>query len=331
MSNTPQPWYEFRHFDTADELLHVISPAPALETGTDNPNFVFRGQPEAVWKLVPSAYRDVGGGRSLATDMVGAPSHHPSHFFQLESEFKLLKEFMSICDEGGIAIPGDSYPLRQIFLEDPDAFTRAMVKDPSRWPYMELISLLAFAQHHGVPTRLLDWTRSGTIAAYFAASYFATPNSKDPNSDGNLAIWALNIEFIKSYDKIELTTMPGSNSARLSAQRGLFIYWRAEADEATDAIDIGRMTLLDKLVESGQTSSMPKPLWKLTLPQEQALRLLYLADLNGVNSASVYPGPAGAGMALRERAAWMRTNDVGENAASEPLRNRPTTKSERTV
>lgn len=48
------------------------------------------------------------------------------------------------------------------------------------------IEWLALMQHHGAPTRLLDWTYSRHVAAYFALSHA----SRQPDAD--LAIWAVN-------------------------------------------------------------------------------------------------------------------------------------------
>jgi hypothetical protein len=54
-----------------------------------------------------------------------------------------------------------------------------------------LIEWLALMQHHGAPTRLLDFSKSPFIAAFFAFE------QSDDSPEENTAIWAINVNYLK--------------------------------------------------------------------------------------------------------------------------------------
>lgn len=109
-----------------------------------------------------------------------------------------------MSDRVGLDLPIDHHWLRRY-----DPFhTVGRTVGPLEWPPPELYEALAIAQHHGVPTRLLDFSYDPLVAAFFAA--------ENPELDvRKIAVWCVDLEAIalasshSLHSDLEVVTVHG--------------------------------------------------------------------------------------------------------------------------
>lgn len=290
MSETPpQRVIDERAASTAEEFWDFLSPQRSLFPPAHE--VIYRGQACASWTLTPSILRPPENGRGVWGGNGVVASDR-----QVFKEWVYLKSFVQHCNSIGLRISGDSPELRNAYLNQnaPAGPGQAFIHT-RLWPSEQLFPLLALAQHHGLPTRLLDWTRRSHVAAYFAISGALSQRGVWPD-DTRLAVWALNLTFAVHWKKLLTIRVPGSNSANLAAQAGLFTLLRQEGARGmpfTGPISVDGYLL-------AESSSLAIPLIKVTLPLSQAPKALHLCSLYGISGATMFPDLYGAARAASD-------------------------------
>jgi hypothetical protein len=284
---------------TAEEFWEVLSPQKYLFRPRDKP--IFRGQARAwdvgkekAWDLEPSIFRERKHPVYAIFGMRASPEVSENQIF---AEILTLQTFAGYCDSTGFPIPGDSEVFRTTHL-DPTKVMDSFIFHRRIWPSREYFDIMALAQHYRLPTRLLDWTHSSYVAAYFAASSALQENQ----AEGGLAVWALNTENIPhTLRDIEIIQVPGSNNVNVAAQSGLFTLLR---QRYTRGNPFEGPHCLNHYVESCKSQDLAK----ITLRVQEAPKIIDLCERHGVTAATLFPGFHGAAKATLEYlACWSRS------------------------
>jgi hypothetical protein len=280
---------------TAEEFLDALSPlGKYFNVEKLGAPWLFRGQGKD-HPLIPSLFREDGKILKLTHRNIKDNS-------QLRwAERDVLVRFFEIADKRGLVLPDDSQELRLklevLKSEEGDYWLVSDFSNRTDKITDHTIALMALAQHYGIPTRLLDWTRQSFIAAFFAAE--DALKIKKPEKS-TLVVWSFYFPaFEKKQDKsdistcpIRIITAPGATNANLKAQQGIFTLV-SETENNRIPFD----AFLENLAKTNDPTKSnlgrmihESKLRKFTLPSTEAAALLYLLAKLDITPSLIYPG-----------------------------------------
>jgi hypothetical protein len=232
------------------------------------PRFVFRGQANESWSLEPKLARILRES-GVKTSQDGE-----------QVERRVLHQFESRAHH---------------FVTAGQLQTFMFAKRMARWTIM---------QHYGAPTRLLDWTESAYVAAYFActshlkndgAIYVTAPanvqkaNGIDPSAN-------LHDEALAALDRS--ITKAGFYSSPVLSERE--IVQMASFSFAPDVLS-GHDEGIFKALTPGTPADGPQLLAaKWIIPSSQKLTFLTNLRQMNIGAHSLFPGLDGLGRSLEE-------------------------------
>lgn len=298
------------HCDTAPEFLDYLQLRHGQWSDTrqhlDHNSWIFRGQRKADWTLIPSAMRDHiratwfteyettrrGYVNRLLNEYGAAIGVEPIAYrekfiveliLQVTAEWHYVNEFVRLSDQVGHAIPegktfDDSFidVIKNLMRKTDGVDQRLYRFDPIPIEY-------SLAQHHGIPTRLLDVTDMS-----FAAAFFATEDAVKCDEDQgsySIVVWAIRRDAIYRSRLTELRPRRGK-IAYLHAQGGLFVY-----DTMTNQnfMREGKWRSFVDVIAQDRFQTTQKSIRKVILPATEAADVIRLLSKENITRAHLMP------------------------------------------
>ncbi|MEV8215817.1 MULTISPECIES: FRG domain-containing protein [Bacteria] len=249
----------------------------ATDTHILEKSLVYRGHGDYNWDLEPTYYRQPKNISFVFDEKT----------IEYQKESNILIQFQESCDLAGVQLPSDNDKLRKNQKLKIDHFFGKFNNCSGDWFSDDFFELAVFAQHYGVPTRLLDWTKNPFVASYFACSYAL---SSGYHEDKKISIWVLNSAELTGElkDVLEVLEPPKGINQHISHQQGVLTYTIAREEILQK---FGFRPKLQDILEHYNSSHR---LLKINIDFKEVIRLFDFCNYHNFNACHLFRGAYGA-------------------------------------